>query len=352
MKEWHASPIITTLDSIAAPIKLIQFPTVTVCQEEFHPLDQWAGIENILNFVALECTDYVDVIFGEYGRYFPACNDTVKVRKDFEFLISSVIDYFEKELKDKYFAQGSNFSTNVIINGLLELVNQGKITVEELSNLPLKYFSKEFISLSGFYKDLDKYSQRNSSNAVENTNATDETKIQIKIVQELMDFLAKDFYMMSSVDGQNMRLGSFLAHFIHLKKFLSFEPTNLFYDEFFENSGCEYDEYEEYNYEFHEVKFCCNALDENELFLHEYFSSLSTLFGLSNNISLFDVPSILANIDVTKNIMLTKHQPFVYTRCQKEDELQFFPFVECVKEWDTYLLSKDSKKFRNNLIVH
>ena len=346
MKEWHASPVITTLDSIAAPIKLIQFPTVTVCQEEFHPLDQWAAIENILNFVAFECTDDVDIIFEEYGRYFPACNDTVKVRNDFQFVISLVIDYFKKELNEKYFVQGSNFSTNVhIMKDLLELVNQGKITEEELSNLPLKYFSKERISLGGFYKDLDKYSQRNSSNDFETTNVTDETKIQIKIVEELIHFLVKDFYMMSSVDGQNMRLGSFLAHFIHLKKFMSFEPTNLGYDDFFENSGCEYDDYYGYDYEF-EVKFCCNALDGDELFLHEYFSSLSTLFGFenSNNISLFDVPSILANIDVTKSPMLTKHQPFLYTRCQKEDELHFFHFYDCVKEWDTYLLSKDSKK--------
>ena len=62
IKEWHASPVITTLDSIAAPVTSIQFPTVTVCQEEFHPKDHWAILENILNFVAFECTDDPDYL--------------------------------------------------------------------------------------------------------------------------------------------------------------------------------------------------------------------------------------------------------------------------------------------------
>ena len=40
------------MDSIAAPIEDIQFPTVTVCQDEFKEPDNWAAIEAILNNVA------------------------------------------------------------------------------------------------------------------------------------------------------------------------------------------------------------------------------------------------------------------------------------------------------------
>ena len=100
IKEWHASPVITTLDSIAAPVTSIQFPTVTVCQEEFHPKDHWAILENILNFVAFECADYPDVAFDEYGYTLASCNDTVKVREDFQFLITSVTDFFLNQLKN------------------------------------------------------------------------------------------------------------------------------------------------------------------------------------------------------------------------------------------------------------
>ena len=32
--DWLENPVQTTLDSIAAPIEDIQFPTVTVCQDE------------------------------------------------------------------------------------------------------------------------------------------------------------------------------------------------------------------------------------------------------------------------------------------------------------------------------
>lgn len=97
INEWHASPVITTLDSIVAPVKLIQFPTVTVCQEEFHPMDQWALLENVLNFFALECAKD-DSYHALYDFYLPFCNDTETVRKDFEFLISFVVDFFRTEL--------------------------------------------------------------------------------------------------------------------------------------------------------------------------------------------------------------------------------------------------------------
>ena len=32
--DWFHNPIITSVDSIAAPIDLIQFPTITVCHED------------------------------------------------------------------------------------------------------------------------------------------------------------------------------------------------------------------------------------------------------------------------------------------------------------------------------
>ena len=54
---WNETPVITTLDSIAEPISTIQFPTVTICQDEYKPPDNWAFLETVLNNVAIECND-------------------------------------------------------------------------------------------------------------------------------------------------------------------------------------------------------------------------------------------------------------------------------------------------------
>ena len=97
-KEWHDSPVITTLDSIAAPVTSIQFPTVTVCQEEFHPTDQWAILENILNFVAFECADYPEIALEDFLTL-PSCNETAKVKEDFQFLVTFVTDLFSNQFK-------------------------------------------------------------------------------------------------------------------------------------------------------------------------------------------------------------------------------------------------------------
>ena len=84
-KEWHVCPVITTLDSIAAPVTSIQFPTVTVCQEEFKKKDNWAILENILNFVAFECADDLEDPEVAYSYKLASCNETLKVRQDFQF---------------------------------------------------------------------------------------------------------------------------------------------------------------------------------------------------------------------------------------------------------------------------
>ena len=73
--DWSDHPTITTLDSIAAPIEDIQFPTVTVCLDQ--PPDNWAFLENVLDSLAFDCEqeDYV-------ASKFEHCNDTDDLRND------------------------------------------------------------------------------------------------------------------------------------------------------------------------------------------------------------------------------------------------------------------------------
>ena len=91
-KDWEDEPIITTVDSIASPISKIQFPTVTICQDEYKRPDNWAFLETILNKVAFECRD--DTRHVGYGDDVP-CDKTVKIRKDFHDIIQTVAGKFK-----------------------------------------------------------------------------------------------------------------------------------------------------------------------------------------------------------------------------------------------------------------
>ena len=77
--EWSDNPVITTLETISAPIDDIQFPTVTVCPDTKEPPDSWAFLENILDFLAFDCRPSVE-----------NCSNTEPLRRDFEFLIKNV----------------------------------------------------------------------------------------------------------------------------------------------------------------------------------------------------------------------------------------------------------------------
>ena len=81
------------MESIAAPIEDIQFPTVTVCQDEFKEPDNWAAIEAILNNVAFTCKENP----RSWDKVMP-CEATEKVRNDFQFLINSVVEIFKDKL--------------------------------------------------------------------------------------------------------------------------------------------------------------------------------------------------------------------------------------------------------------
>ena len=46
--DWAQNPVVTTLDSIASPVNLIQFPTITACDDEYKPPD--GGINGPLHW--------------------------------------------------------------------------------------------------------------------------------------------------------------------------------------------------------------------------------------------------------------------------------------------------------------
>lgn len=86
--DWEEDPIVTTMDSIAAPIKELQFPTVTVCPQNNKPPDNWAALEILLNFVAFECGK------SQYDVSLPPCDITKDVRQDFGYFLENTLRPF------------------------------------------------------------------------------------------------------------------------------------------------------------------------------------------------------------------------------------------------------------------
>ena len=83
--QWSEHPVITTLETISAPIDEIQFPTVTVCDQK--PADNWGPIEKMFNSLAFQCSSPIS----------NNCKESTKeIRKDFEFLIASLVEAYLK----------------------------------------------------------------------------------------------------------------------------------------------------------------------------------------------------------------------------------------------------------------
>ena len=88
--QWEYNPTLTTLDTIAAPIDEIQFPTVTVCGDHVaNTPDNWAALENLLNLVNFDCRSNEN-----------DCEGVENVRKDFEFLTEAIVDTLKSWLLD------------------------------------------------------------------------------------------------------------------------------------------------------------------------------------------------------------------------------------------------------------
>ena len=94
--DWNENPTITSLDSIAAPINDIQFPTITVCNDKLHEVqDNWSFLETILNFF-----DY-----------------DLNMEKDFQFLFRSIKDV------DKTFEMNSTYKFGSLLRNFVDLSN-------------------------------------------------------------------------------------------------------------------------------------------------------------------------------------------------------------------------------------
>ena len=304
--QWSDNPVITTLETISAPIDEIQFPTVTVCDQK--PADNWGSIEKVLNSLAFQCSNQT-----------PNCKESTKeIRKDFEFLIASFLKECMKLLKGikynilkealMFKADISYYNRSGVIDIVAEVLRQGKD--EELLDLAIQKFSVGYVPVP-LEKEIDTlFGAKYTPDTFLNCTSTVCRNYQENAVRFLL--------MLKNTRREGIPFGSFITKFIYLKNFKSF-------------GSCRPDlcdaTYQSIN---------CRNIDENERKLHEYFVILSKSFGFNESelLSLYELPGMLADdlnyaelsVDIdgnqledADNLLGDMPQAYLYSTCKERE---------------------------------
>ena len=336
--DWSVNPVITTLDSIAAPIDGIQFPTVTVCADDNDkPSDNWAFLENILNVLMFSChQNYND------------CNETEHLRKDFSFLMENIVNIYDdigfvteydamnmhlipNGTFHKYLSPSDKSDMDPLLWQVKEWTSNKTISYYQLRDLAIDNYSK-WLSFSDIYKILSNESNANKLSFVQhftNCSSYDECRNV---------FLVKVMYELTSM---KQGFGHLVRNFAHLDSSNSFSMTkkvNEALDEFWGDENCLF------------------KLTPNEKKLHQYFTELARFIGFNESevISLYDLPAIfnsaISNLERWPPLM---PQSFFYTKCRHHDETveqqtlsymtpglfdEYFDYkMSCSKQWERYI---------------
>ena len=312
--QWSDNPVITTLETISAPINDIQFPTVTVCDQK--PADNWGPIEKVFNSLAFECS-----------KLTPNCIESTKeIRKDYKLLIASFVDAYLRLLNETDYQsliEISMFQTEIqkykdfgVIHIVAEVLKQGKY--EELIELAIQKFGTGYVYWKSIIDEI-----KDLFEADYNTDTSD-TDLQESAVRILL---------LLRWTREEIPFGSFITQFIPypLKTFKSFGSCR-------QNLCGVYDEM---------TIDCTYEIGENQRKLHEYFTELSKLFGFNETelLSLYDLPGMLADgldyaipakaNDKTEddNLLGDIPQAYLYSTCKEREHVQeYFNYKDNFKQ--------------------
>ena len=342
---WSEHPVITTLDSITAPIDDVQFPTITVCSAD-QP-DTWAFLENVLNNVAVECDNDKD------------CQKTNQLRQDFQYIFESIGDLFEVYLYSDHFNDtkelivSDDFLTSWIhsngfttpLRAMLDKTENEKFNVIELYK-----FSEKHIAMGDYA--VEKMENLINGSALEYYKkyklGYDEQSFS-KYCPTNLDECKKVVAMWKLIYGMaysKVKFGTLLKNTVFMKDFVSFGMKNKIGD--IQNRfGL---------WPFSDV---CQTLSSSEKNLHKYFKSLSRLAGFkdSEQVSIHDLPSMLSSrIDGTEWPPVMSHL-FLFSLCEEnsnsENDYSYYSDVEltpdmfdlhasCIHEWYQYFQGNNS----------
>ena len=328
--DWFHNPIITSVDSIAAPIDLIQFPTITVCHEESRQPDNWAFLETILNNQPLEC-----IMYERYSYpYHSYCNDTEKIRQDFKFIFKELVEelknwLFNKEIFDSDILNEYHYSeihycteknsskitflnpVNGIANKVCELVANKAISINQLAKLPIDYFAKKV----SFTDVLDLHWGKNFTSFLLDGHGNECSSEECK--NDLIPVLMRLLVEVTELDVG--MFGNFLSYFLSKVKLDKRVMRNTFKN----------------GKNLNNIWSDICLIGQNEEFLQRYFTNLSKLIGLEGKeaVSLYDIPSMLSNAN--EDSIHTFQHNFLYSRCKDNNnvEMNTNPSYLCFAAW-------------------
>ena len=330
--DWDDNPVITTMDSIAAPIKNIQRPTVTVCPDEDTPPDNWAPIEVIANYLSFACTN------SEYQAYIPGvdllplCNSTKHIRKDFEYVIKAITRDMTKWMVDPALQVSheevrGDSSMNELIWKVAEAITDGKVDRHLVENLPSDYFgidaniksilksliNETDVDYSFFYNYYYNNYNEDKANCTSN-----------ECLATLKQFYGIVEAMYEANPSPNLPFGSLLSWFL---------PQ----------------EYEQFS---NDVKILgMNSLDVDSYFIeqkqaylnaHNLFTELTKYYGFKANesISLFDIPAIMSENKEKEKVRASNSYAFYMT----QNNITQAELSRCYNVWNAYSVDQTSKK--------
>ena len=150
-QEWDENPVLITLDTIAAPINEIQFPTITVCQDPYKQPDNWGYIETVLNTVQFSCPRESATTYQILGE---SCQAKIgKIRNDFKYLIRAIIKNF----------QGLIYSGKLdvevrdigwLAKKTVDAIKNKTISMNDVNNWPYLTFANGYPTVEQILKDL------------------------------------------------------------------------------------------------------------------------------------------------------------------------------------------------------
>jgi hypothetical protein len=297
--DWANNPVITTLDSIAAPINLIQFPTVTVCTENNSPPDNWAFAETILNVIAFECSTF--------SFDLPTCGNTTVVREDFKDIYDKLFDLIKQwgnKYKDLQLLESEQRFFGAFVRLTAQYITDKEFSFNDLENTLLKWFNADEV-LHSILHTLGDYSKPESAVL----NACTEKKCKGKLYLVQMILKAAGFLLEFE---DKMPFGTYISNFVNISG-TTFDP----------NVGLKYDHNR------------CKKINPMDDLVHGYLTDLAEATGFTTgSFSLYDIPSMLATIDSAALKNPTIQQAFVYSQCKTTDD---FPsrleFNTCMIRW-------------------
>ena len=337
---WSENPVITTLDTITAPIHDVQFPTITACADS-QP-DNWAFLENVLNNVALECHVLQD-----------DCEQTKQVRNDFGYMFERIGTDFEDYLYQDHFNDSHNlvnvnelhgFSFDIVAETILEKTENKEYRERKLYGMPAKYFGmNDYVveDLMNYFNESEQLNRNYHSNFMYELlpkycpNSTEACKNVLSM-----------WHLTYTLATSSLKFGTFLKNIVHNHGFVSFNMKSKVQDIAKRFSLGQYSD-------------ICKTMVKTEKDLQEYLTSLSKLVGfeVSESVSLYELPSLLAKDTDANNWPPVMNHLFLYTLCERDyntpdDEFSYYMNSgltmdkfdlagSCFEEWNRFFGGKN-----------